>query len=310
MTRHGTTRRLGVTVALALICCVYAGVASAKYSHVDAVVTEGAEAEAVAETSEPASAAHKNKKSAEPVAATSEPVSTAPETSAEPVAATSEPVSTAAETSAEPVAATSEPVSTAPETSAEPVAATSEPVSTAPETSAEPVAATSEPVSTAPETSAEPVAATSEPVSDAGVVATAEPLVNIPDVLILTNIPGVLVGSSLIPNSINVLPDVFSDLAAAASGDPRSAVRTDRRGDRDAPPANDDPSPLPGPGPQAPVPVAPAGASGASGGGSSGGFMALVALFLLVSLPFSRVVELSLTRMRTPRLVAVLARPD
>jgi hypothetical protein len=276
MTRHGTMRRLGVTVAVALTCCVYAGVASAE----DSLVTGEAEVEAVAETSESA------------------------------VAETSEPVSAAPETSAEPVEETSEPVSTAPETSAEPVAETSEPVSTAPETSAEPVAATSEPVSAAPETSAEPVAATSEPVSDAGVVATAEPLANIPDVLILTNIPGVPFGSSLTPNSINVLPDVFADLAAAASGDPRSAVSTDRRGGRDTPPANDDPSPLPGHAPQAPAPVGSAGASGAPGGGSSGGFMALVALFLLASLPLSRVVELSLTRMRSPRLVADLARPD
>jgi hypothetical protein len=258
MTRHGTMRRLGVTVAVALTCCVYAGVASAE----DSLVTGEAEVEAVAETSESA------------------------------------------------VAETSEPVSAAPETSAEPVAETSETVSTAPETSAEPVAATSEPVSAAPETSAEPVAETSEPVSDAGVVATAEPLANIPDVLILTNIPGVPFGSSLTPNSINVLPDVFADLAAAASGDPRLAVSTDRRGGRDTPPANDDPSPLPGHAPQAPAPVGSAGASGAPGGGSSGGFMALVALFLLASLPLSRVVELSLTRMRSPRLVADLARPD
>ena len=219
------------------------------------------------------------------------------------MAETSEPASAArkGKKSAEPVAATSEPVSAAPETSAEPVAATSEPVSAAPETSAEPVAETSAPVSAAPETPAEPVAETSEPVSPAGVVAPAEPPANIPDVLI---------GSSLTPNSINVLRDVFSDLAAAASGDPRSAVRTDRRGGRDAPPANDDPSPLPGPAPQAPVPVGPAGASGAPGGGSSGGFMALVAFLLLASLPLSRVVELSLTRMRSPRLVADLARPD
>src|SRR5918994_514444 len=160
----------------------------------------------------------------------------------------------------------------------------------------------------------EAVAETSEPVSPAGVLAPAEALANIPA---LATIPD-LFGSSLTPNSINVLRDVFSDLAAvafsdlaaAASGDPRSAVRTDRRGGRDAPPANDDPSPLPGPAPQAPVPVGPAGASGAPGGGSSGGFMALVAFLLLASLPLSRVVELSLTRMRSPRLVADLARPD
>jgi hypothetical protein len=278
-------RRLGVTVGVALLCCVYAGVASAEESLVAGgggeAVAETSEL-AVAETSGPPSAVRKGKKSHEPVAETSEPVSTAPETSAEPVAETSEPVSTA------------------------------------PETSAEPVAATSEPVSTAPETSAEPVAATSEPVSPAGVVAPAEPLADIPDVLILTNIPGLPIGSSLAPNSNNILRDVFSDLAAAAfsdlaaaaSGDPRSAVRTDRRGGRDAPPANDDPSPLPGPAPHAPVPVAPAGASGASGGGSSGGVIALVAFLLLASLPLSRVVELSLTRMRAPRLVADLARPD
>jgi hypothetical protein len=128
------------------------------------------------------------------------------------------------------------------------------------------------------------------------------------------NIPGLPMGSSWTPKSINILRDVFSDLAAVATGDPRATVRMDRRGASDSPPVNDDPSPLPGPGPepgsQAPVPVAPAGASGAPGGGSSGGFIALTAFLLLASLPLSRVVELSLTRLRSPRLVADLARPD
>jgi hypothetical protein len=252
-------RRLAVTFVIALMSCVYTGVASAEES----LVSAGGEAEAVAETSESA------------VAETSEPA----------------PAAGKGKKSAEPVAETSEPVSSAPETSAEPVA---------------------EPVSTAPEPSAQPVAETSEPVSDAGVIAPADAPADIPDALILMNIPGLPIGSSLTPNSINVLRDVFSDLSAAASGDPRAPVRTDRRGARDGPPVNDDPSPLPGPGPgpQAPAPVGPAGASGLPGGGSSGGFMALVALFLLASLPLSRVVELSLTRLGSPRLVADLARPD
>src|SRR5829696_2198165 len=109
MARDGTLRPLAVTFALALLSCVYAGVASAE----DSFLLAGGEAEAVAdtsessvaETSEPAHAVRKGKKSAEAVVETSEPVSTAPETSVE----TSEPVSTAAETSAEPAAQVSEP---------------------------------------------------------------------------------------------------------------------------------------------------------------------------------------------------------
>ena len=253
-------RRLAVIFAVALMCCVFAGVARAEES----LVAAGGEAEAVAETSESA------------------------------VAETSKPAHAVGKG----------------KKSAEPAAKTSEPAATAPEASPEPTAQTSEPVSTAPEASAKPAAETSEPVSDAGVVAPAEAPAGIPDAVILTTIPGLPIGSSLTPNSINPLRDVLSDLAAATSGDPRTPVRPDRRGGRDAPPANDDPSPLPGHAPQAPAPVGPAGASGTPGSGSSGGFMALVALFLLASLPLSRVVELSLTRMRSPRLVADLARPD
>jgi hypothetical protein len=292
MPRRGTLRPLAVTFAVALLSCVYTGVASADESRLLA----GGEAEAVAETSEsavaeasePAHAVRKGKKSAEAVAETSEPVSTAPETSVEPAGETSEPVSTAAETSPEPAAQASEPAGPA-----------------------------SEPPP-------EPVAETSEPVSDAGVVAPADPLSDIPgalipdallpnalipDALLLMNIPGLSIGSSLPPNTINALRDVFSDLAAVASGDPRAPLRTDR-GARDGPPVNDDPSPLPEPGPQAPVPVAPAGASGAPGGGSSGGFIALTAFLLIASLSLSRVVELSLTHLGSPKLVADLARPD
>jgi hypothetical protein len=263
MTRHRTMRRLGVTVGAALMCCVYAGVASAE----DSFVAAGGEAEAVAETSE----------------------STAAETS-KPARAVGK-----GKKSAEPGAETSEPVSPAPETSPEPGAETSEPVSPAPEPSPEPVAETSEPVSPAPETSPEPAAETGQPVSDAGAVAPGQ---------------GLPIGSPLTPKSINVLRDVFSDLAAAASGDPRARGRTDRPGAGDDPPITEAPSPLLQHEPQAPAPVAPAGASGAPGGGSSGGFMALVGVLLLASIPLSRVVELSLTRVRTPRLVADLARPD
>jgi hypothetical protein len=292
MPRRGTLRPLAVTFAVALLSCVYTGVASADES----LLLAGGEAEAVAEmsesavaeASEPAHAVRKGKKSAEAVAETSEPVSTAPETSVEPAGETSEPVSTAAETSPEPAAQASEPAGPA-----------------------------SEPPP-------EPVAETSEPVSDAGVVAPADPLSDIPgalipdallpnalipDALLLMNIPGLSIGSSLPPNTINALRDVFSDLAAVASGDPRAPLRTDR-GARDGPPVNDDPSPLPEPGPQAPVPVAPAGASGAPGGGSSGGFIALTAFLLIASLSLSRVVELSLTHLGSPKLVADLARPD
>jgi hypothetical protein len=277
MKRHGTTRPLAVTFAIALISCVYTGVASAENS----LIAAGGEAEAVAETSESA------------VAETSEPAGAAGK----------------GKKSTEPATETSEPVTTAPESSTEPAAETSEPVTTAPESSTEPAAETSEPVITAPEPSAQPVADTSEPVSDAGVIAPAEPPAVLPDALIL-NIPGLPTGPSLTPKSISVLRDVFSKLATVVSGDPRAPVRTDRRGGRDAPPTKADPSPLPGHAPQAPAPVGPAGASGVPGGGSSGGFMALVALFLLASLPLSRVVELSLTRLRSPRLVADLARPD
>jgi hypothetical protein len=310
MPRRGTLRPLAVTFAVALLSCVYTGVASADES----LLLAGGEAEAVAEmsesavaeASEPAHAVRKGKKSAEAVAETSEPVSTAPETSVEPAGETSEPVSTA------------------PGTSVEPAGETSEPVSTAAETSPEPAAQASEPAGPASEPPPEPVAETSEPVSDAGVVAPADPLSDIPgalipdallpnalipDALLLMNIPGLSIGSSLPPNTINALRDVFSDLAAVASGDPRAPLRTDR-GARDGPPVNDDPSPLPEPGPQAPVPVAPAGASGAPGGGSSGGFIALTAFLLIASLSLSRVVELSLTHLGSPKLVADLARPD
>jgi hypothetical protein len=230
----------------------------------------------VAETSEPASATHRGNKSAKPVAETTEPVSTAPETSTETVAEPSEPAS-------------------APHKGKK---------------SGKPVAETTEPVSTAPESSAEPVAGTSEPVSPAGVLTPAEPLTNNPALSIIPE----LIVSAVTPKG-NVLPGLFldsaafPDLAVAVSGDSSSAVSTDRRG-RDGSPANDDPSPAPGPAPQAPAPVAPAGASGAPGGGSSGGFIALAVFFLLATLPLSRVVELSLTRMRSPRLVADLARPD
>lgn len=243
-------RRLGVTIAAALVCLVYAGVCSAKDSSgaedslASAVVTEEGESEAIAQTSEPASSARKGKKSTEPVAKTTEPVSAAPETSTEPVAETTEPVTAA------------------------------------------------------PETPTEPVAETSEPGSDAGAVSTAKPL---------THIPIGLSSSPFTTRNIDVLP-MFLDFAPALSADVGSVASSDRRGRKEVP-TNDDPSPLPGPGPESPVPAGPAGASAASGGGSSGGFIALAAFLLLASLPLSRVVEQSLTRMRTPRLVADLARP-
>jgi hypothetical protein len=172
-------------------------------------------------------------------------------------------------------------------------------LTTATDTPVESGTETSEPPSDVPETPVESGTETSEPVRDTpNPAATPESVGGIPAVVITS------------PLTIGIdifLPDTPSQISAAVSGDASSAAHSDRLARREPSTASGAPSPLPGP--QAPGAAGGAGASSAPGGGSSGMFAALVAVLVLACLPFSRVIELALTRVRISGLVVDVARP-
>jgi hypothetical protein len=276
--RLGVTRRLAVTIAVACICCIYAGVAHAEDPVAPSSASEQAEGGVVSAAAE---------------------LTTATDTPVESGTETSEPPSDVPETPVESGTATSEPPSDVPETPVESGTETSEPPSDVSETPVESGTATSEPPSDVSETPVESGTETSEPVRDTpNPAATPESVGGIPAVVITS------------PLAIGIdifLPDTPSQISAAVSGDASSAAHSDRLARREPSTASGAPSPLPGP--QAPGAAGGAGASSAPGGGSSGMFAALVAVLVLACLPFSRVIELALTRVRISGLVADVARP-
>jgi hypothetical protein len=240
--RLGVTRRLAVTIAVACICCIYAGVAHAEDPVAPSSASEQAEGGVVSAAAE---------------------LTTATDTPVESGTATSEPPSDVSETPVESGTATSEPPSDVSETPVESGTETSEPVRDTPNP-----------------------AATPESVG---------------------GIPAVVITSPLAIGIDIFLPDTPSQISAAVSGDASSAAHSDRLARREPSTASGAPAPLPGP--QAPGAAGGAGASSAPGGGSSGMFAALVAVLVLACLPFSRVIELALTRVRISGLVADVARP-
>ena len=112
------------------------------------------------------------------------------------------------------------------------------------------------------------------------------------------------------PSIVEAFAVPFPDSPArAVVGGEGSAPRSDPGRSKRASPAVPDPQRLPS-GPQAPMPAG-AGASGGSGGGFSGGFFAVLVGFLILMTPgLGQVLNLSLSPVRAPTLVAGIERPD
>jgi hypothetical protein len=112
------------------------------------------------------------------------------------------------------------------------------------------------------------------------------------------------------PSIVDAFSVPFPDSPARAVIDGEgSAPRSDPGRGKRASPSVPDPQRLPS-GPQAPMPAG-AGASGGSGGGFSGGFFAVLVGFLILMTPgLGQVLNLSLSPVRAPTLVASIERPD